>query len=156
VAAKRKQIDDLRKRVLAGEDFAALAKQFSEDPGSKENGGELPEFPRGQMVPEFESAAFALSTNQVSEVITTQFGYHIIKLLDKTPAKKVDYATAATDIKDGLARMKISKLAPDYVKKLRTDDQVEILDANLKALDEKVQANQAAAAAEAPATGTSK
>ena len=147
VAAKRRQIDDLRKRILAGEDFATLAKQFSEDPGSKENGGELPEFPRGQMVPEFESAAFALTTNQVSEVITTQFGYHIIKLLDKTPAKKIEYATAATDIKDGLARMKIAKLAPDYVKKLRADDQVEILDPALKALDAKVQASQAAAAA---------
>ena len=147
VAAKRRQIDDLRKRILAGEDFATLAKQFSEDPGSKENGGELPEFPRGQMVPEFESAAFALTTNQVSEVITTQFGYHIIKLLDKTPAKKIEYATAATDIKDGLARMKIAKLAPDYVKKLRADDQVEILDPALKALDAKVQASQTAAAA---------
>jgi peptidyl-prolyl cis-trans isomerase C len=156
VAAKRKQIEDLRKRVLAGEDFAALAKQYSEDPGSKENGGELPEFPRGQMVPEFESAAFALGTNQVSDIVTSQFGFHIIKLLDKTPAKKVDYATAATDIKDGLARQKIGKLAPDFVKKLRTDSQVEILDADLKALDAKVQAAQAAAAAEIPATETSK
>ena len=146
-AAKRKQIDDLRKRVLAGEDFGALAKQYSEDPGSKENNGELPQFPRGQMVPEFESAAFALGTNQLSEVITTQFGYHLIKLLDKTPAKKIEYATAATDIKDGLARMKIAKLAPDYVKKLRADDQVEILDPVLKALDAKVQAAAAAAAA---------
>ena len=155
VAAKRRQIDDLRKRILAGEDFATLAKQFSEDPGSKENGGELPEFPRGQMVPEFESAAFALTTNQVSEVITTQFGYHIIKLLDKAPSKKIEYATAATDIKDGLARMKIAKLAPDYVKKLRADDQVEILDPALKALDAKVQASQAAAAA-APMPASSK
>jgi peptidyl-prolyl cis-trans isomerase C len=156
VAAKRRQIEDLHKRVLAGEDFAALAKQYSEDPGSKENGGELPEFPRGQMVPEFESAAFALATNAISDVITTQFGYHIIKLLDKTPAKKIDYATAATDIKDGLARMKIAKLAPDFVKKLRTDDNVEILDANLKAMDEKAQASQAAAAAENAAPGTPK
>ena len=151
VAAKRRQIDDLLKQIRGGADFAALAKQYSEDPGSKENGGELPEFPRGQMVPEFESAAFALTTNQVSDVITTQFGYHIIKLLDKTPAKKVDYAAAATDIKDGLARMKIGKLAPDYVKKMRMDDHVEILDPALKALNDKVEASQAAAASEAPA-----
>src|SRR5258705_326539 len=60
VKAKRKQIDDLLKRVGAGEDFAALARQYSEDPGSKQNGGELPAFPRGEMVPEFEAAAFAM------------------------------------------------------------------------------------------------
>ena len=157
IAAKRKQIEDLRRRIVEkGEDFAALAKQFSEDPGSKENGGELPQFPRGQMVPEFESAAFALATNQVSDIVTSQFGFHLIKLLDKTAAKKIDYATAAPDIKDALTRMKIAKLAPDYVKKLRADEQVEILDANLKAADERMQASQAAAAAEAPATGTAK
>ena len=156
VATKRRQAEDLLKQIRGGADFATLAKQFSEDPGSKENGGELPQFPRGQMVPEFESAAFALSTNQVSDIVTSQFGFHIIKLLDKTPAKKIDFATSATDIKDGLARMKIGKLAPDYVKKLRADDQVEILDANLKAMDEKVQASQAAAATEPPASGLGK
>src|SRR5665213_1140595 len=160
VAAKRRQIEDLRKRILAGEDFATLATQFSEDPGSKQNGGELPAFPRGQMVPEFESAAFALNTNQVSEVVTTQFGYHLIKLLDKTPAKEIDYATAATDIKEGLARQKIAKLAPAYVQKLRAEGQVDILDPDLKAQDAKFQASQAAAAAaaaaEAPAPETSK
>jgi foldase protein PrsA len=78
-AAKRKQIEDLRKRMQGRRGFCALAKQYSEDPGSKENGGELPEFPRGQMVPEFESAAFALTNNQVSDIVTTQFGFHIIK-----------------------------------------------------------------------------
>jgi peptidyl-prolyl cis-trans isomerase C len=153
VAAKRKQIDDLRKRILAGEDFATLAKEYSEDPGSKDNGGELPLFARGQMVPEFESAAFALDTNEVSEVVTTQFGYHLIKVLERTPAKKIDFATAETEIKDGLAQLKIRKLAPDYIKKLRADQQVEILDASLKAQDEQAQAAAAAAAA-AGTTGT--
>ena len=95
-----------------------------------------------------------MTNNQVSDVVTTDFGFHIIKLLDKTPAKKVDYATAAADIKDGLTRQKIAKLAPDFVKKLRADDQVQILDPDLKALDEKVQASQAAAAEAAmPETG---
>jgi parvulin-like peptidyl-prolyl isomerase len=149
IAAKRTQIDDLRKQVLAGGDFAALAKEFSEDPGSKENGGELPEFPRGQMVPEFESAAFALTNNQVSDVITTAYGFHIIKSIDKKAAKKIAYDEVATDIKEGLGRQKIAKLAPDYVKKLRADYTVEIVDPNLKALDEKVQAAQAIAAKEA-------
>lgn len=158
IAAKRRQAEDLLKQIRGGADFAELAKKFSEDPGSKANGGELPEFPRGQMVPEFESAAFALGTNQVSDIVTSQFGFHIIKLLDKTPAKKIDFATAETDIKEGLARLKIAKLAPDFVKKMRADEQVEILDANLKAMDQKVQESQAApaAGAETPATETKK
>jgi parvulin-like peptidyl-prolyl isomerase len=153
VAAKRKQIDDLHKRALAGEDFAALAKQYSDDPGSKENGGELQPFPRGQMLPEFEAAAFALTNNQVSDVVISAYGFHIIKLLDKTPAKKVDFATAEPDIKEGLARMKITKLAPDYVKKLRTEENVEILDPALKVGDERLQAAQAAQDAAQNAAG---
>jgi len=148
IASKRKQIDDLLKRAKAGEDFGALAKQYSEDPGSKENNGELPEFPRGQMVPEFEAAAFSLAPNQISDVVTTQFGYHIIKLLDKKPAKKIDYATAAAEIKEGLGRMKIAKVAPAYIKNLRAEYKVEILDPNLKAMDQAAQD----AAANAPAT----
>jgi parvulin-like peptidyl-prolyl isomerase len=88
-AAKRKQADGLLKRARDGEDFAALAKAFSDDPGSRDKGGELPAFPRGEMVPEFEAAAFALTNNQISDVITTQFGYHIIKMIEKVPAKKV-------------------------------------------------------------------
>jgi parvulin-like peptidyl-prolyl isomerase len=147
VAAKRKQIDDLLKRVKAGEDFAKLAKEFSEDPGSKENGGELPEFKRGEMVPEFEAAAFALTKDQTSDVVTSMFGYHIIKLMNKTAAKKIDYATAAADIKEGLSRMQMAKLAPDFVKKMRAEYKVEILDPILKSMDEKMQASMDAAGA---------
>ena len=157
VAAKRKQIDDLLKQVKAGGDFAALAKQYSEDPGSKVNGGELPEFAHGEMVPEFEAAAFSLAKGQISDVITTAYGFHIINLLDKTPAKKIAFATAAADIKDFLSRQKIAKLAPDFIKKTRAELKVEILDSTLKSLEEKLQASQAmqdaAPAAGTPATG---
>src|SRR5712671_1840702 len=106
--AKRKQIDDLLKRARDGEDFAKLAKEYSEDPGAKEKGGEYT-FPRGQMVPEFEAAAFSLKTNQVSDVVTTQFGYHIIKLSEKIPAKKVDFEKVSPDIKDYLKQPKPQK-----------------------------------------------
>ena len=157
VAAKRKQIDDLLKQVKAGGDFAALAKQYSEDPGSKGNGGELPEFAHGEMVPEFEAAAFSLAKGQTSDVITTVYGFHIINLINKTAAKKIAFATAAADIKDFLGRQKISKLAPDFIKKTRAELKVEILDPTLKSLEEKLQASQAmqdaAAAADAPAAG---
>lgn len=155
VAAKRQQIDDLRKRILGGADFSLIAKEYSEDPGTKANGGELPEFSRGQMVPEFEATAFALTNNQVSDVVTSQFGFHLIKLLDKKPAKKIDFATADQDIKEGLGRLKIGKLAPAFVKKLRVDEQVEIVDPKLKSMDEQLQAAADAAAAAADADSPS-
>jgi peptidyl-prolyl cis-trans isomerase C len=146
-ALKRKQIDDLLKRVRAGEDFAKLATQYSEDPGSKDNGGELPAFPRGQMVPEFEAAAFALNTNQISDVVTTQYGYHIIQLLDKTPAKKMDYTTVADNLKKALIQQKTVKLAPAYLANLKKSAGVEITDSDLKAASAAAEAN----AANAPA-----
>jgi len=131
-AAKKKQMEDILKRAKAGEDFGKLAKEYSEDPGSKDNGGEYT-FPRGQMVPEFEAAAFSLGTNQISEIITTQFGYHIIKLYEKIPAKKVELEKVAPDIKDYLTQQALQKQANDYVAKLRKDAGVEILDPKLKA-----------------------
>ena len=139
--AKRKQIDDLLKRIRGGTDFAVLAKQYSEDPGSKDNGGELPAFSRGQMVPEFEAAAFSLTNNQVSDVVTTTYGYHIIKLTDKIPAKKIALTdkvplsdmTVAAKIKDFLTQQKAGKLAPAYMDKLKKAADAQILDPDLKA-----------------------
>jgi peptidyl-prolyl cis-trans isomerase C len=148
-ALKRRQIDELLKRVRNGEDFAKLATQYSEDPGSKDNGGELPAFPRGQMVPEFEAAAFALNTNQISDVVTTQYGYHIIQLLDKTPAKQLDYATVADNLKKALIQEKVAKLAPAYVDNLKRAAGVEITDEDLKAA--AAEADAEASTANAPA-----
>jgi parvulin-like peptidyl-prolyl isomerase len=130
-AAKRKQAEDLLKRARAGEDFAKLAKEYSEDPGSKEKGGEYT-FPRNAMVPEFESAAFSLNTNQISDIVTTQFGYHIIKLSEKIPAHQVTLAKVADELKDGLKRRETEKLLPDYIEKLKKESNVEILDEKLK------------------------
>ena len=131
-AAKRKEMEGLLKRARAGEDFAKLAKEYSEDPGSKDKGGEY-KFPRGQMVPEFEAAAFSLNTNQVSDIVTTRYGYHIIKLNEKIPARKVEYEKAASDIKEGLTQQELQKQFPDYVAKLKKEAGVEILDEKLKA-----------------------
>jgi peptidyl-prolyl cis-trans isomerase C len=131
-AAKRKQAEDLVKRARAGEDFAKLAKEFSEDPASKDKGGEYT-FPRGQMVPEFEVAAFSLKPNEVSDVVTTQFGYHVIKLSEKIPAKKEDFEKAAPKIKEYLKQTAIQKAAQPYIEGLKSDAKVQILDEKLKA-----------------------
>jgi peptidyl-prolyl cis-trans isomerase C len=128
---KRKLAEQVLKRARAGEDFAALAKQYSEDPGSKDRGGEYT-FPRGQMVPEFEATAFSLATNQISEIVTTQFGYHIIKLSEKLPAQKVNLEKIRPDLREALVAQEIQKQLPSYVKKLQQEAGLEILDPALK------------------------
>jgi peptidyl-prolyl cis-trans isomerase D len=82
--ARAKEVD--AKAHAAGADFAALARQYSDDQGSKANGGDLGWFPRGRMVKEFENAVFALKPGQVSGLVKSQFGYHIIKLEARKPA----------------------------------------------------------------------
>ncbi|HYP06835.1 MAG TPA: peptidyl-prolyl cis-trans isomerase [Bryobacteraceae bacterium] len=77
---------DILKQARGGADFAALAKQHSDDPGSKETGGEY-EVVRGQMVPAFEQAAFSRNVKEIGELVKTEYGFHILQVLEKMPAK---------------------------------------------------------------------
>ena len=141
VKAKRKEADDVLMKARSGEDFAKLAGQYSEDPTTKDKGGELPAFPRGQMLPEFEAAAFQLTNNEISDVVTTMYGYHIIKFIDKTTAKKLTLTdtvpgadeTISDRIKEVLSQQKTDDLAPAYLSTLKKAAGVQILDPDLSA-----------------------
>lgn len=79
----RKKMEGILSRAKGGEDFAGLAKTYSEDPGSKENGGLYENFGRGQMVKPFEDAAFSVPIGKISDIVETTFGYHIIKMIER-------------------------------------------------------------------------
>jgi len=119
---RKQQIDKILERAKKGEEFAALARQYSDDPASKNAGGEFT-LARGQFRnPEVEIAAFALKTNEISGVVTTEVGYHIIKLYEKMPAQKLDLAKVKDELRDGLSRREVQeKLLPDYLKSLKKD-----------------------------------
>lgn len=144
--AKRKQAEDVLKQARDGQDFTKLARQYSEDPAVKQNNGEYKFSRDDPFVPEFKAAAFSLNTNQISDIVTTMFGYHIIKLWEKIPARTEPYSgpdTKATmrrpdgqyvtaSIKEILTNEALSKQFPDYIKQLRKDADVQILDEKLK------------------------
>lgn len=98
IAAAKEKAEDLLERAKDGEDFATLATENTEDPGSKETGGEYT-FGRGQMVPEFEEAAFNLEEGEISDLVATSYGYHIIKLEEKIPStpEQIEQVEATLD-----------------------------------------------------------
>ena len=141
--AKKKKIDDLQKRAASGEDFVKLAADYSEDPGLKENNGEVIIAHDAPGIPqESIAAAFTLKTNQVSDVITTQIGYDLIKLKEKVPPHKVDLAKASESIKNYLEKLEIEKILPDYFEKAKKDAGVEFVDEKFKAMDKAAAAAQ--------------
>ncbi|HZI49576.1 MAG TPA: peptidylprolyl isomerase [Pyrinomonadaceae bacterium] len=109
-AAARAKAEEVLKRVKAGENFEALAKEYSTDPGSKDNGGDLGWFGRGRMVADFEKAAFALQPGQVSEIVESPFGFHIIKVEGR---RNGDPQAAAQEIE----QEKEKKLIDEIVKR---------------------------------------
>jgi peptidyl-prolyl cis-trans isomerase C len=124
---KRTQIDSVRALVKSGEKFADVAKKFSEDTGSAPSGGDLGFFGRGQMVPEFDAAAFSLKTNEISDVITTQFGYHVLIVTERKPAQTIPFDQVKDDLGKYLKQRKGNDITRDQVAGLRKAAKVEIL-----------------------------
>ena len=126
---KEKLARDIRDRAEKGEDFAALAKQYSDDKSTREEGGEV-SFARHSMpftFEGFEAASFSLRTNQISDLVETPAGFHIIKLLEKLPASKVPLdSKVAAEIRKYLANQEISKGLPAYIPKLEAEYKVKI------------------------------
>ena len=126
VAAVRKQAEAILAQVKGGADFAQLAQKFSEDEGSKANGGDLDYFTRGRMVPEFEQAAFALDVNQISDLVQSQYGFHIIKVTDKKAAVTRPLAEVQAEIVDLLK----SQRADEQLATRATELEAQIEDAS--------------------------
>jgi peptidyl-prolyl cis-trans isomerase C len=115
---KKAKLQKIQKRLKSGEDFAVLAKEFSECP-SNSKGGDLGYFGRGKMVKPFEDAAFALKIGEVSDIIETRFGYHLIKVVDKKPASTMGYEDVKDKIGQYLKQEKTGKELKGYIEELR-------------------------------------
>ena len=120
------KIQNIKERLNSGEDFEALAKEFSQCPSS-ENGGDLGYFSKSQMVEPFSNAAFAMEIGEVSDVVKTQFGYHIIKLTDKMAETRYDFESVKENLKQLLMQYEVNEMLNAYISGLREKAEVEIL-----------------------------
>jgi parvulin-like peptidyl-prolyl isomerase len=114
-----KKIEGILARAKAGEDFAELAKQYSEDPGSKDNGGLYEDFGRGQMVKPFEDAAFSVPVGEISGVVETAYGYHILKVVDRKKETR-PFEEVRAELEARLKQAKQGTAVQDYVEGLKT------------------------------------
>ena len=122
----RDQAESVLKQVRAGADFAQLAKKYSAD-GSAQEGGDLNFFTRGQMVPAFDQAAFALKPGQISDIVTTQFGYHIIKVTERRPASTVPFEQVSARIKEYLTEQQKQQKVETFIESLKQKAKIEVL-----------------------------
>ncbi|MBF8964699.1 peptidylprolyl isomerase [Pontibacter sp. FD36] len=134
--AARQQLEALRERIVAGEDFATLAREYSQDPGSAEAGGELGFFKKKELVPEYEAAALRLEPGQMSNVIESMFGFHLIQMIERkgqefnTRHILIKPATARVDVQDAIAAL-------DSVRTLIVNDSISFAKAAKDFSDDK-------------------
>lgn len=144
---EEQEAKDAIKRVKGGDDFAEVAKELSQGP-SKSQGGDLGYFSKGQMVQEFEDAAFALDKGEISEPIKTQFGWHVIKIEDKRDKQP----PAFDDVKERIMAALVQRKAQEVMQGLRSKADVEIVDPDVKkSIDEAKKAMEQQQSEEKPA-----
>jgi peptidyl-prolyl cis-trans isomerase D len=117
-AEARTRIEEIRDRILAGEDFAALAEELSEDPGSAAQGGDLGRFGRGLMDPAFDQVVFSLDEGELSEPVRTQFGYHLIEVTEIQPGSVKPFEEVRDQLLDEVARSSGEGLYYDWAERL--------------------------------------
>ena len=131
LVASEQEAKDIAARLAKGEDFEALAKEYSLD-GSKEFGGDLGYFTAEEMVPAFSQTAFALDVGQVSQPVQTEFGWHVIKLEDR----RTGGAQPFEDVEDAIRLVLLRKSVQDRLLELRQTAEIEVHDPDLKRLQE--------------------
>ena len=124
-AARAKAVTVL-KQARAGADFGKLARTYSDD-ASREHGGDLGFFPKGQMVPPFEAAAFALQPGQISDIVETPFGFHVIKVLERRPGGTVPFSSVSAQIEQYLQEQMKQEKMKAFVDSLKNKGKVEVL-----------------------------
>lgn len=120
---------ELKEKITAGADFATVAKENTKDTGSKEDGGNLGYFGRGQMVPQFEEVVFKLNKGDVSDPVKTQFGWHLIKIEDK----RFKQPPAFEIVKDRIVQSQLLQKAQQSAVALRAKAKIEFVDPAIKA-----------------------
>jgi parvulin-like peptidyl-prolyl isomerase len=135
----RKRAEEILQKVRSGADFANLAKEFSDDPGSKQNGGSLGAIPRSQVaalfVPEFAKAVEALQPGQVSDLVKTQYGFHIIRLDGVKPNVPADFEKNKAEYAKQYVETLRNARWQQYLAQLRRTAKIEILDPEIKAYE---------------------
>lgn len=125
-AKAKSDAEALLKQVKGGSDFATLAREKSQDPGSAAGGGDLGFFNKGQMVPQFDEAAFKLKPGEVSPVVETPFGFHVIKMIEKKGAGVVTLEEARTRIEGYLKKQQADQKTIAFVDLLKAKSKIEI------------------------------
>jgi peptidyl-prolyl cis-trans isomerase C len=126
-AQARARAEQVLKDVKAGQDFAALAKQHSADPGSAANGGDLGFFQQGQMVGPFNDAAFTLALGTTSDLVETEFGFHIIKVIEKKAGRTIPLEEVKPQVEQYLDRLNRQQQTDAFVNGLKAKGKIEIL-----------------------------
>ena len=116
----KKKAEEVLKKAKAGEDFAKLAEEYSDDPGSASKGGDLGYFGKGEMVKPFEEAAFSLKPGQISGIVESDYGYHIIKVFDK-----IDEQQPLSEVKDSIKTTLLNEKYAQTVENLKKSAKIE-------------------------------